>query len=101
MIETETGWFIQGAYFEGVRPDMIGKRIVHVGRVMAPWGAWDGSGCTIHGIGISNANPRGVILHEILPDNSIMVELNPDMFPGSVSMLPKEWNTGKWIEVKP
>jgi hypothetical protein len=100
MIETENGWFIQGAYYEGVQPDMIGKRIVHVGPVMAPLGEYDGSGCTIHGNGTPNPNPRGVILHEILSDGKIVVELVPDIFPDVLDILPKEWNTGKWIEVR-
>jgi len=102
MIETENGWFIQGAYYEGVRPDMIGKRIIHVGRVMAPWGQYDGSGCTEDGTGTPRPGHEYVIVKEILPDGQLRVVLLPWLFgvDSSESILPKEWNTGKWVEVK-
>lgn len=100
MIETDTGYFINGAYFEGVLPEQIGKKIIHVGRVKALWG-WDGSGCTIAGNGTPNSQDYNyVIVHEILPDGQLLVELIPHVFPGRLSTLPKEWNTGKWVEVE-
>jgi hypothetical protein len=95
------GYFVKGAYFEGIHPSMIGKKIIHVGRCKCPYG-YDGSFCTVSGTGVEQ-DPRThyVILRGIQEDNSLCIEWNPRNYPGELMKLEPWWNDGEWIEVHP
>ncbi len=93
---TENGYFENGVFTKGLHPSMIGKKIIHVGRCLAPYG-YDGSYCTEAGIG-GEQNPlyEYVILRGINIDGSLIVEWEPRRYPGETDTLPSFWNDGKW-----
>lgn len=100
MKETPEGYFVGGAFYS-VLPEMIGKKIIHDGPVMAKWGRYDGSGCNVSGIGTPQ-DPKNnyVILRDILPDGRLVVTLIPRVFPDDLTTLDIEWSTGKWLVVE-
>ena len=94
---TKDGYFKKGAFKLGVNPTMIGQKIIHVDRCETPYG-YDGSYCTIAGIGIpQNPKDEYVILRGILDGGSLLIEGNPCIFPGETSILEPWWNDGKWV----
>jgi hypothetical protein len=92
------GYFENGIFVKGLHPSMIGKKIIHVGRCLCPWG-YDGSFSTISGKGYPQ-DPQGqyVTLHNINADGSIQIEWNPRIFRGKIDRLESYWNDGNWIE---
>lgn len=96
VVITKEGHFEKGAWIKGLHPSMIGKKIIHVGRCVTPYG-YDGSYCTEMGKGgAQNPMYQWVILHGINPDGSLVIEWDPRNFPGKLSTLEPYWNDGNW-----
>lgn len=99
----EDGYFIQGEWFKGIPPTMIGKSLIRtkpctcISGLGTPY--LDYSYC-LHGLYCEQPdewiNLIGIIDHKYL-----VIEWEPTYFPGKLSILEEWWNDGNWIEWNP
>jgi hypothetical protein len=93
------GYFIQGAWFKGLPPTFIGKKIIRMKPCTCKGACGnyiDYSYC-LHGLYCEQPD-EWVILKGITPNGRLLVEWNPSIFPGNIGTLEEWWNDGNWIE---